>query len=175
MKKKAYAGGRTAYYKLDRARAVLDHAHALRSGFTRSQNVHPEFSHLNSGHYYHDASSCAEALELMLEKHKEITGKKVRSDCNVLFEHVVWLSEHQYSLLEKKYGHERVRAAFLARLKVYAESVRQEFGFEPLGVELHLFDEGHYEQGGGQFVRNIHAHVFFLTTTSKNASPHLDI
>lgn len=185
MKKKAFVGIRAAYYKLESAQAVLDHAHALRSGFTRSQNVHPEFSHLNSGHYYHGASSCAEALELMLEKHKQVTGKKVRSDCNVLFEHVVWLSEHQYSLLEQRYGRERVRDAFLVRLKLYAESVRQQFGFEPLGIDLHLRDEGHYEgqddqdsdrplaseidlkgnqfgQNGSRFVPNCHAHLFFF-------------
>lgn len=189
MKKKACVGSRAAYYKLERARAVLDHAHSPRSGFTRSQNVHPEFSHFNCGYYYHEASSCAEALELMLEKHKEVTGKKVRSDCNVLFEHVVWLSEHQYSLLEQKYGRERVRDAFLARLKIYAESVRQEFGFEPLGIDLHLRDEGHYEghdegqydQGserslsneidekgnqsgpnGSRFIPNVHAHLYFF-------------
>ncbi len=188
MKKKAFVGIRAAYYKIDSAWAVLDHAHALRAGFTHSQHVHPEFSHLNSGYYYHGASSCAEALELMLEKHKQVTGKKVRSDCNVLFEHVVWLSEHQYSLLEQKYGRERVRDAFLARLKVYAESVRQEFGFEPLGIDLHLRDEGHYEeqddpneigvkgeqfgQNGSRFVPNIHAHLqFFNYDFKKRVAP----
>lgn len=172
MKRRAFVGIRAAYYKLESAWAVLDHAHALRSGFTHSQNVHPEFSHLNSGHYYHGASSCAEALELMLEKHKQVTGKKVRSDCNVLFEHVVWLSEHRYTQLERKYGHERVKEAFLVRLKVYAESVQREFGFEPIGLDLHLFDEGHFEQGGGQFVRNIHAHVqFFNYDFKKRVAP----
>lgn len=191
MQKKAFVGIRAAYYKLKGARAVLDHAHALRSGFTRSQNVHSEFSHFNCGYYYHGASSCADALELMLEKHKQVTGKKVRSDCNVLFEHVVWLSEHQYSQLEQKYGRERVRDAFLARLKVYAESVRQEFGFEPLGIDLHLYDEGHYEQGsesslpneidvdenqfgqnGSRFVPNIHAHIqFFNYDFKKRVAP----
>lgn len=172
MQKKAFVGIRAAFSKLDSARAVLDHAHAPRTGFTRSQNVHQEFSHLNSGHYYHCASSCAEALELMLEKHKQVTGKKVRSDCNVLFEHVVWLSEHRYTQFEQKYGHERVKEAFLARLKVYAESVQREFGFEPLGIDLHLFDEGHYERNGGQFVRNIHAHVqFFNYDFKKRVAP----
>jgi hypothetical protein len=44
------------------------------------------------------------------------------------------------------------------RLKQYAESVKQEFGFEPLGIDLHL-DEGRYENG--IFIRNYHAHVQF--------------
>lgn len=171
MAKKAFVGTKTYYYKLDAARAVLDHSHAPRSGFTHSQNVHAEYSHLNRGYYYHDASSCADALDLMLEKHKQVTGKKVRSDCNVLFEHVVWLSEHQYRRLENQYGPERVRDAFLARLKVYAKSVRQEFGFEPLGIDLH-FDEGHYCEDQKRFVRNIHAHVqFFNYSFDKRIAP----
>lgn len=175
MKRRAFVGSNTRYYKLPAAMAVLDHAHAQRGGYTRSQNVHSEYTMSNCGFYYHDATSCAEALQLMLERHKKVTGKKVRSDCNVLFEHVVWLSEHRYRQLEQAYGPDRVRDAFLARLQIYAESVRQEFGFEPLGIDIH-FDEGHYsadiqrnhddeaDQSADErkFIRNIHAHVQFF-------------
>jgi len=189
VKRRAFVGMSTRYYKYLSAMAVLDHAHAKRGGFTRSQNVRSEHTSLNCGFYYHDATSCAEALQLMLERHKEVTGKKVRSDCNVLFEHVVWLSENRYRQLEQAHGPERVRDAFLARLQRYAESLRQEFGFEPLGIEIH-FDEGHYSadiqrnhldeahhsaiiqrnhldevhHSGDErrFIRNIHAHVQFF-------------
>ncbi len=161
MKRRAFVGLNSRYYKLPAAMAVLDHAHAQRGGFTRSQNVHSEHTSLNCGFYYHDATSCAEALQLMLDRHKVVTGKKVRSDCNVLFEHVVWLSEHRYRQLEQAYGPERVRDAFLARLQRYAESVRQEFGFEPLGIDIH-FDEGHYSADERRFIRNCHAHVIFF-------------
>ena len=156
----AYSGVKARYYKKEAAIAVLDHAHALRNGFTQSQNVVPELSHGNLGFYYHESNSSAEALELMYEKHKKVTGKRVRSDNNALFEHVVWLSEHQYVLLEKQYGEERVKRAFLQRLKRYAESVRAEFGFEPMGIDVHM-DEGHTDHSG-RFVRNIHAHVAFF-------------
>lgn len=156
-----YAGVTTYYHKREPAVAVLDHAHALRNGFTRSQNVISELSHENIGFYYHHADSCMQALELMCEKHKLVTGKKVRSDNNVLFEHVVWLSEQQYKNLEEQYGKRRVKAAFLKRLKQYAESVKKEFGFEPLGIDLH-FDEGHMDNSTGKFIRNIHAHVQFM-------------
>ncbi|WP_037054466.1 hypothetical protein [Rheinheimera baltica] len=163
MKKTAFVGTRTQYYKLEAAQAVLDHAHAPRSGFTHSQNVHSEYSHLNRGYYYHGASSCAEALDLMLEKHKQVTGKKVRSDCNVLFEHVLWLSEHQFSRLEQRYGFERVREAFLARAKAYAQSIKNEFGFEMLGLDIH-YDEGTvastFERQ--RFIRNVHCHIMFF-------------
>lgn len=156
----AYSGVKARYYKKGAAIAVLDHAHALRNGFTQSQNVVSELSHENLGFYYHESNSSAEALELMYEKHKQVTGKKVRRDNNALFEHVVWLSEYQYSRLEMRYGQERVKKAFLQRLKRYAESVKAEFGFEPLGIDLHM-DEGHIDDSG-KFIRNIHAHVSFF-------------
>jgi hypothetical protein len=161
MKKKAFVGIRSYYYKSEAAEAVLDHAHALRCGVTNSENVHKQYSAENEGFYYNNAKSCAEALDLMCQKHKELTGKKVRSDCNVLFEHVVWLSEHQYTRLEQKYGTDRVKHAFLSRLKQYAESVKAEFGFEPLGIDIHL-DEGYVDPFSNRLIRNVHAHVQFM-------------
>lgn len=188
-KKKAYVGVKSYYYKQKAAEAILDHAHTQRNGFTKSANVNPDLSHNNAGYYYHDANSCAEALRLMCEKHKELTGKKVRSDNNVLFEHVVFLSEFQVTRLEKKYGREKVKQAVINRLRHYAEGVKREFGFEPLGIDLHL-DEGHRvtahknKKGANLseelenktvpknaesdkktnvvFVRNYHAHVQFM-------------
>lgn len=159
MLRKAYVGVKAYYYKQKAAEAVLDHAHAQRNGFTTSANVNPQFTHNNAGYYYHDANSCAEALKLMCKKHKEITGKKVRSDNNVLFEHVVFLSEFQVARLEKKYGVEKVNQAIINRLRRYAEDVKREFGFEPLGIDVHQ-DEGRFE--GGVFIRNYHAHVQFM-------------
>lgn len=157
--RKAFVGVKAYYYKQKAAEAVLDHAHSQRNGFTKSVNVETSLSHNNIGFYYHGAKSSAEALRLMCEKHKEVTGKKVRSDNNVLFEHVVFLSEYQIARLEKKYGQEKVRKAIMLRLKYYAESVKNEFGFEPLGIDLHQ-DEGRFEEG--RFVRNYHAHVQFM-------------
>lgn len=161
MSRKAFAGIKAYYYKKEAALAVLDHAHALRNGFTHSQNVSLNHTHSNIGHYFYDASSCSQALEILCKKHKEVTGKKVRSDCNVLFEHVVWLSEHQYSALEANFGEKKVKAAFMARLKRYAQSVKEEFDFEPVGIDIH-FDEGHQDKATGELIRNIHAHVQFM-------------
>jgi hypothetical protein len=164
---KAYAGVKAYYYKKKAADAVLDHAHAPRNGFTHSQNVIPEFTHENTGYYYHNAESCSQALELMCAKHKAVTGKKIRCDNNVLFEHVVWLSEYQYAKLEEEYGKARVKSAFLTRLKKYATSVQLEFGFEPLGIDIHM-DEGHIDSTTGKLIRNIHAHVQFMNYDFSN-------
>jgi hypothetical protein len=163
----AYVGVKAYYYKKQAAVAVLDHAHSLRNGFTHSQNVIPEYTHENIGFYYHNAKSCSHALDLMCIKHKTVTGKKVRSDNNALFEHVVWLSEDQYAKLEEKHGKTRVKSAFLIRLQMYAASVKLEFGFEPLGIDIHM-DEGHIDLETGKIIRNVHAHVQFMNYDFSN-------
>ncbi|RHW76454.1 hypothetical protein [Colwellia sp. RSH04] len=102
MTNKNSVSARCRYYKYPAALAVLDHADGGRHGFTNSNNVHWEHSDNNYSYYFHDADSCTEALELMMQKHKEVTGKKVRIDNNVLFEHVLCFSEEHYLFLEKK-------------------------------------------------------------------------
>ena len=148
---------RCRYYKRQSALAVLDHAHHKRSGFTHSQNVKAELSHHNMGFYFHGANSCTEALELLCKKHKEIMGKKVRADNNILFEHIIIFSEAQYKKLESKFSPARINKAMIAKLKSYAMSIKAQFGFEPLGIDLHL-DEGRYESSPNSkkknFIRN---------------------
>ncbi|MDI4653804.1 MULTISPECIES: hypothetical protein [Pseudoalteromonas] len=163
---------RCRYYKSKAAKAVLDHADANRSGFTNSDNVHWERSVDNIGYYFHCANSCTEALDLMCQRHKEVTGKKIRVDNNILFEHVLCLSEKHYSQLEELNGADKVKQATMNRLKRYAKAVKAEFGFEPLGIDFHL-DEGRYEAlEGNRFVRNVHAHIQFINYDySKKIAP----
>ncbi|MEJ6531760.1 hypothetical protein [Pseudoalteromonas lipolytica] len=150
------------YYKSKTAKAVLDHADANRNGFTNSDNVHWERSVDNAGYYFQGSKSCAEAFDLMCQRHKEVTGKKIRVDNNVLFEHVLCLSEKHYSQLEELNGTDKVKQATMNRFKRYAKAVKAEFGFEPLGIDFHL-DEGRYEAlEGSRFIRNVHAHIQFI-------------
>ena len=165
QKQKAFAAVRTRYYKADKAYSILDHSNANRNGFTRSVNVHSEFSHNNVGLYTNGCKNGAEALKKACARYKEVTGKKVRKDFNMLFEHIVILSEHQYIKIEKKYGESEAKQLIVNHLRKYAVQIKKEFGFEPLGIDLHL-DEGRYD--GGRFVRNIHAHVFFKNYDFKN-------
>lgn len=172
-----YVSVRCSYYKREAATAVLDHAHHKRNGFTHSQNVKTEFSKDNVGYYFHGANSCAEALKLLCHRHKELMGKKVREDNNILFEHIVCFSEARYKELESKFSPERVKRAVISKLKDYAKAIKAEFGFEPLGIDLHL-DEGRYEitpeSKSKKFIRNIHAHVQFMNfdfSTDKLVAP----
>ena len=162
---KAFASVRTKYYKADRAYSILDHSNANRSGYTNSANVNHEFSLSNVGLYIKGCENASEALEQACIQYKEVTGKKVRNDFNLLFEHIVILSEHRYIKIEKKYGESKAKQILVNHLRKYAAQIKNEFGFEPLGIDLHL-DEGRYE--GGRFVRNIHAHVSFFNYDFKN-------
>lgn len=162
---KAFAAVRTKYYKADKAYSILDHSNANRNGFTRSANVNPELSMNNVGLYVKGCKNVSQALEQACVRYKEVTGKKTRKDFNLLFEHIVILSEEQYVKMEKKYGETKAKQLFVNYLRKYAAQIKKEFGFEPLGIDLHL-DEGRYEEG--RFVRNIHAHVSFFNYDFKN-------
>lgn len=162
---------RSRYYKKKEALAVLDHANALRNGFTRSINVNPQYTHNNSGVYLKGSSNPVQALELMYARYKLTTGKRPRSDFNCLFEHIVIFSEEQFNYLVHKYGFDKARASLLNKLKRYAQSVKCEFGFEPMSIDLHM-DEGHFDKESGEFIRNVHAHVqFFNYDFTKKVAP----
>jgi hypothetical protein len=105
-----------------------------------------------------------------------VTGKKVRSDFNALFDHVVVLSEERYGELERELGEKEAKKRVLLLMIEYSRRIKQHFGFVAISIQLHL-SEGHYERcaGGcesatktdcakdcGRFIRNVHAHVSFF-------------
>lgn len=163
---KNFVAVNSRYYKYEAAVAVLDHAHHLRVGFTKSPNVRVEHTSSNVGVYAKGTARPIEALNLMYSQYKKVTGKKPRSDFNCLFEHIVILSESQYSELEDKYGYKKAKVLVLNRLKKYAQAIKIDFGFEPIAIDLHL-DEGHVDEAG-TFKRNIHAHVQFFNYDFSN-------
>ncbi|MGO4891137.1 hypothetical protein [Flavobacterium sp. W21_SRS_FM6] len=164
---KNFVAVKSRYYKYEPAVAVLDHAHHLRVGFTKSPNVRVEHTSSNVGVYAKGAATPIEALNLMYCQYQKVTGKKPRSDFNCLFEHIVIFSESQYYELEKKYGHKKAKVLVLNRLKKYAQAIKKRFGFEPIAIDFHL-DEGHVNDETGTFKRNIHAHVQFFNYDFSN-------
>lgn len=163
---KKFASVRTHYYKHVDAINVLDHAHSMRNGFTRSSNVHNEFSGDNQGVYIAGNKSCLDAYSLIREKHTSLKNKAPRCDMNTLFEHVVILSVEQYEAIENKFGAPAAKKHVLRSLRKYADEIQAEFGFKPLGFDFHL-DEGEKSQDG-TIKRNIHAHVMFYNYDFKN-------
>lgn len=157
---------RTRYYKHDAAIRVLDHAHSMRNGFTKSANVHNEFSKANAGLYVGKCESSLDAYQAQRERHTKLKGKKPRSDMNTLFEHVVVLSVGQFEKLELEYGAAKAKKMILSSLNDYAQSIKNEFGFAICGLDLHL-DEGVIQEDG-TIKRNVHAHVMFYNFDFKN-------
>jgi hypothetical protein len=171
MKLKNFVAVRAAYSKRPTALAELDHANALRNGFTNSANVISSFSQMNFGCYRYGASSCGEAFFHVEKMHEAKIKKRIRSDFNALFEHVLIFSEELYSALEEKNGTERMKNALTILLERYSDKIHAEYGFEPLGFDFHL-DEGHLDIDTNLVRRNIHAHVqFYNYDFKKNVAP----
>lgn len=154
---KKFASIVSRYYKYDEAALVLDHVKANRNSITASDNINPQYSHKNIGVVTKGCKSPVDALEKACERYKKATGRKIRSDFNVLFDHVVVLSEAHYSYLEMTLGEEEAKKRVFANMIAYAKRIKREYGFEPISVQLHLC-EGH-EDLNGNFIRNIHGHV----------------
>jgi hypothetical protein len=168
--KKAYVAVKTRYCKADAACSVLDHSNALRAGYTSSVNIHSQYTKKNAGIYAFGCKNATEVLQRCCERYKEITGRKARKDFNVLFEHVVILSEFQYAKLEKQYGEAEAKKLAMKHLFKYAQKIKKEFGFEPMAIDFHL-DEGHFENN--VFVRNVHAHISFFNYDFVNCVSNL--
>ena len=171
---KNFVAVRTEYYKYGDAVALLDHVNVRRNGFTKSANVvRPELTVHNAQYVYQNASKPLEALDIVIERHTKLKGKRPRSDFNMLFEHVLVMSEEHFSHLEKRFGTQKVARGILRGLQQYAEQIKKEFGFEPLAISLHL-DEGHdkylFTKEGVKktFIRNVHAHIDFYNYDFKS-------
>lgn len=115
----------TRYYKLPKAKIVIDHAKANRKSFTNSINVKEEYTKNNVGIYLRSCNNAQEGLDLLSERYKKVTGKKVRSDFNILFEHVVVLSEARYKKLEIEFGVEVAKQKVLRQLVEYSKLINK--------------------------------------------------
>lgn len=149
--KKNFVAVRTQYYKSGAAQKVLAHGYRKHSN---SPNVYEKDTHHNFGMRYQSLDDC-------MAQYKAVSGRAPQEKMNVLFEHVVVFSEDQFK--ERKPSKKK----FDACMQSYIKAIHAEFGFRPLGYELHL-DEGHTDEKTGEFKRNIHAHVYFFNYDFKN-------
>ncbi len=157
--KKNFVAVRTQYYKSGAAQKVLAHGYRKHSN---SPNVVEKYTPYNFGMRYQSLDDC-------MAQYKAVSGRKPQDKMNVLFEHVVVLSEDQFK--ERKPG----KKEFDECMQRYIKAIHADFGFQPLGYELHL-DEGHTDEKTGEFKRNIHAHVhFFNYDFKKKKAPLRDL
>lgn len=157
----SFVAVRCRYYKKEKALLALDHSRYKRNGVTRSQNVFNTLTHNNFGKFRNQYKSCEDGLKQCCVRYKEVTGKKTRSDFNMLFEHILVLSESKFSSLERSYRKAEVRHLLTIAIESYMDKVKDQFGFEPIGFDVHL-DEGYKSSHTGRFKRNVHVHVQFF-------------
>lgn len=143
--KKNFVAVRTQYYKSGAAQKVLAHGYRKHSN---SPNVHEKYTPFNYGMRYKSLDDC-------MTQYKATSGRAPQKKMNVLFEHVVVFSEDQFK--ERKPS----KKEFDECMQRYIKAIYADFGFQPMGYELHL-DEGHTDEKTGEFKRNIHAHVYFF-------------
>lgn len=154
---KAFVSVRSRFYQSDEAaKSIFKHVSREISAYYDCRNtasVVPEFIQNNRSYTFKHLSECE-------QEHQEAIGKKPRSDFRKVYEHVVAFSEDRFIELERQFGEEAAKEMLLEHLKLYALEIQNEFGFEPLRVDLHL-DEGFVNERTGQFHRNVHCHIHF--------------
>ena len=154
--KKAFVSVRSSFYKGGAAWGLFKHVSREISTYYDCRNtasVVPEFIQNNRSYSFKGLKECD-------QEYQEATGKKPRSDFRKVYEHVVVFSEDQFIELERQFGEEAAKEMLLEHLKLYALEIQNEFGFEPMRVDLHL-DEGYVNERTGQFHRNVHCHIQF--------------
>ena len=106
-----------------------------------------------------------EKFSLLNQRKKQIQNEKgfYKEGGNDLIEMVVSLSEEQALFyLNQTGGDDKLFSGF----QQLAEDIKTKFGFEPVGISLHL-DEG-FLKPNGDVQYNIHAHLDFLNFDFKN-------
>jgi hypothetical protein len=119
----SFVAVRCRYYKKEKALLALDHSRYKRNGVTRSQNVFNTLTHNNFGKFRNQYKSCEDGLKQCCVRYKEVTGKKTRSDFNMLFEHILVLSESKFSSLERSYRKAEVRHLLTIAIESYKINV----------------------------------------------------
>lgn len=169
---KKYVSGNTKYYKDSEVAGVTDHVNRK---YLDNKNAFEEHSHLNFGN--DDLFSRYKALHAQKEQQ---TGKKARKDATTYAETVLAFSVAQYDrirgkALEKYLGDEEaadkaVERVFTKCFEEYQAEIKNRFGLEPVGFNMHL-DEGHIDESG-KLIKNVHGHVgFYNYDFEKGVSP----
>jgi len=165
---KNFIAVRTKYYKKATGDSLRNHIYRVKNesyDFTKSRNVHQEFSKRNFNYIFNDI------YELRAE-YKSQTGKKPRKDFNETFEHLIIFSRERFLLLERycKKNNISFENEIKKCINKYINSIKLKYGFEPIGYAFHL-DEGYYDENDN-FIINPHCHVeFFNYDFSKKTAP----
>ena len=154
----------TQFFKNSNAQGELGHVNRV---FNENKNAFPEYTKNNFGD--DDLfNKYKEIYKRVNERKKELKLKRLNEKSNTFIDGVAVFSLDQWEELEKKHSPEEIKELVTERMKLFMSKFKDQFGFEPIGFNMHL-DEGHEKN---QLVRNIHAHVsFFNYDFSKDKAP----
>tara|TARA_R110002012_G_C11651943_1_gene611469 strand:- start:895 stop:1920 length:1026 start_codon:yes stop_codon:yes gene_type:complete len=150
---KNFVAVRTKYYKSSKGKSLEWHVRRDNKN-KNTASVFDEHSKDNIHKEIRSRASCR-------AEYKQLNDRKIRSDFNEIFEHLLIFSRDKFEELEKKYkdrGPEFVKKQMCKLVEQYIEKIQKEYGFEPLRYDFHL-DEGVFKDGKLQ--RNIHCHIMF--------------
>jgi len=164
---KKYVAVRTKYYKSHKGKSLEWHVRRDNRN-KNTASVFDEHTHNNVHHEIRSRGSCR-------AEYKELNGRKIRSDYNEIFEHVLIFSRDKFEQLEEKYKDKSpdfVKKAICKLVDEYGQEIKKKYGFEPLRYDLHM-DEGRYDKETGEFKRNIHVHFSFYNYNFDAKKAHI--
>lgn len=105
------------------------------------------------------------------ERHKNSLRKKMTGKENTFIECVVAFSLEKFEELERELTREQLQEKLSFCMDEYLTTLKNNFGFEPVGFTFHL-DEGVMDEETGILKRNVHAHaIAYNYDFKKNVAP----
>lgn len=151
---KNYVALKTKFYKNSNAKGELGHVNRV---FNENKNAFPEHTKNNFG-TENLFERYNEIYDRVNERKAELKLKRLNKSSNTFIDSVAIFSLEQWEELEKKFNPEEIKNLITERMNDFMTKFKNEFGFEPVGFNMHL-DEGHEKN---QLIRNVHAHVIFF-------------
>jgi hypothetical protein len=158
------------YFKDSNFKGLVDH---ILRNFKENINAFPKYTPDNFGNRYNQ-ESYQKIYDKVNARKAELKLKRLNKTSNTHIDGAFSFSLDRWEELEKEYSKSDLKDMITERMNKYMGEFRKEFGFEPIGWEMHL-DEGFEKQieekknnPDKKLVRNIHAHVGFFNYNFKN-------
>lgn len=159
-----YVSANGVYYKNSNAAGEL--GHVIRA-FLENKNTFKELTPNNFG-----TDDIYKKYQEIHKAREDLSRKKLVGNENTFMDIVVAFSLEQFEELEKELSKEELQKRLTDCMNEYLNSLKINFGFEPVGFMFHL-DEGHKCPETGILKRNIHAHaIVYNYDFQKKVSPH---
>jgi len=147
---KKFVMSNTEYKKNSQWNGTNGHNNRL---FAVNKNSFPQFTKNNFG-----SPNLNKNYQDIHKRHQENLKKKLTGKENTFLEIVVGFSLEQFEQLEKELSKEELQQKLTDCMNGYLNSLKVNFGFEPVGFTFHL-DEGVLDEETGVLKRNVHAHA----------------